>query len=309
MSAPAAAASMGPPGLPSEVSSSPASIALSAMASPLNWTRSTFRPCFSAKPPLAGMKMKPASLFAGSRPCFQVLGSWAAADAAIATSQATAKNFVRAYVILRMSFLLHGGALDRCIHGDIAASLVCKIRAAAEIIAVGRHAGMLLPPLGTEAEIIAVPGRFRLERRQPQALPDRARILHEFAFGQGDGRESSLEGRVDEDRSALAVVTRRARAVSGILVRHDVEVMLRLATGGHGREHRVGIVGIYVLVDRDDPLAGEAVQRRGAVEGAPDLAFGRVARELDRDHRIEAGERLRHARAPGGPNARRGGRE
>src|SRR3979490_3446853 len=184
------------------------------MASPLNWTRSTFRPCFSAKPPLAGMKMKAASLFASSRPCFQVLGSWAAADAAIATSQAAAKNFVRAYVILRMSFLLHGGALDRCIHGDIAASLVCKIRAKAEIIAVGRHAGLLLQLLGPEAEIIAVPGRFRLERRQAEALPDLARILHEFTLGQRDGRKSPLQGRVDQHRGALAAVARPARTVA-----------------------------------------------------------------------------------------------
>src|SRR3979490_135128 len=162
------------------------------MASPLNGTRSTFRPCFSAKPPFAGMKMKPASLFASSRPCFQGFSSCALADAAIAASQAAARYLVRKRMIDRMSFLLHGGALDRRIHGDIAAPLVCKIRAEAEIIAVGRHAGLLLQLLGPEAEIIAVPGRFRLVRRQPQALPDRARILHEFAFGQGDGRESSL---------------------------------------------------------------------------------------------------------------------
>src|SRR3982074_3898429 len=146
------------------------------------------------------MKMRPASLFAASRPCFQVLGSWAAPHAAIATSQAAAKNFVRASMILRMSFLLHGGALDRCIHGDIAASLVCKIRAEAEIIALGRHAGLLLQLLGPEAEIIAVPGRFRLERRQAEALPDRARILPEFALGQRDGPQTPIHGRGAQHR-------------------------------------------------------------------------------------------------------------
>src|SRR4030081_789524 len=176
------------------------------MASPLNLTTSSFRPCFSAKPPFAGMKMKPASLFASSRPCFQGLGSCAPADATIATSQAAARYFVRARMTDRMSFLLHGGALDRRIHGDIAASLVCKIRAEAEIIAVGRHAGLLLQLFRPEAEIIAVPERFRLERRQSQALPDRARILHEFALGQGDRRKNPLQGRVDQHRGALASI-------------------------------------------------------------------------------------------------------
>src|SRR3979409_1101855 len=197
------------------------------MASPLNWTTSSFRPCCSATPPRAGMTMKPASLFASSRPCFQGLGSCAPADAAIATSQAAARYFVRARTIDRMSFLLHGGALDRRIHGDIAAPLVCKIRAEAEIIAVGRHAGLLLQLLGPEAEIISVPGRFRLERRQAQALPDLARIPHEFAFRQGDRRESPLQGRVDQHRGALAAIARAARAMAGSLVRQHMKVTLR----------------------------------------------------------------------------------
>jgi hypothetical protein len=68
MSAPFDAASIGPPGEPSYVSSSPAINALSASASPLNCIMSTLRPCFSAKPPLLGMNTKPASLLASSTP-------------------------------------------------------------------------------------------------------------------------------------------------------------------------------------------------------------------------------------------------
>src|SRR3982074_3220196 len=138
------------------------------MASPLNWATSSFRPCFSAKPPFAGMKMKPASLFASSRPCFQGLGSCAPADAAIATSQAAATRFVRARMTDRMSFLLHGGALDCRIARDVAPSLVCKIRARATIIAVGRRRGDDDQALRPEAQLRAGPGRFRLERRQSQ---------------------------------------------------------------------------------------------------------------------------------------------
>ena len=53
---------------------------------------------------------------------------------------------------------------------------------------------------------------------------------------------------------------RSLRAVRPI-VRHHHEIVLRLAAVGHRPEQGVGIVGLDVLVDGDDPFAGEAVQR------------------------------------------------
>jgi hypothetical protein len=44
-------------------------------------------------------------------------------------------------------------------------------------------------------------------------------------------------------------------------VRNHLEVVLRLAAIGHGPEQGVGVVGRDVLVDGDNPFAGEAVQR------------------------------------------------
>ncbi len=157
------------------------------------------------------------------------------------------------------------------------------------------------------AEVVAVPRRLRLERRQSEPLPDPARVLHEFALGQRDRREGALERGIDQHRGALAAVAGAARPVAGILVRHHHEIVLRLAAVGHGPEQRIGVVGRDVLVDRDDPLAGETVQRGRAVERAPDLALGCAAGELDRDHRIKAGERLVHGDALDALDAEHGG--
>ena len=144
------------------------------------------------------------------------------------------------------------------------------------------------------AEVIAVPGRLRRERRQAESLPDRSRVLHEFAFGQCDRCKRRLERCINEDGCGCAIIAWSARSVAGVLVRHDLEIMLRLAAIGHGPEQCIGIVRGDVLVNGNDPLAGKAMQRRGAVERAPDFALRRSARKLDRDHGIEAGERLMH---------------
>ena len=103
-------------------------------------------------------------------------------------------------------------------------------------------------------------------------------------FGSATGANVPLSVALISTAARLAAVARAARPVAGVLVRHDLEVVLRLAAIGHRPEQRVGVVRLDVLVDRDDPLAGEAVQRRRAVERAPDFGLRRAARELDRDH-------------------------
>src|SRR5262249_41204560 len=79
-------------------------------------------------------------------------------------------------------------ALDRRIHGDVAASLVCQVLAEFEILAVHRHFGLALQFPWPIAEIITVPRRLRRERRPARPLPQRPGPLHELALGQRDPR-------------------------------------------------------------------------------------------------------------------------
>src|SRR5262245_39387977 len=109
-------------------------------------------------------------------------------------------------------------------------------------------------------EIIAVPWRLLCERRQPEPLPDRSGPLHELALRQRDRRIEAFERGVDQDGRAFALVARTARSVAWILVRHHLEVMLRLAEVRHRPEQCIGILGLDVLVDCADPFAGNTVE-------------------------------------------------
>src|SRR5262249_13340245 len=142
-----------------------------------------------------------------------------------------------------------------------------------------------------------MPWAFRLERRQAESLPDYSRSLHEFALGQRDRSVGAFERRVDEHCSGFAVVARAAWAVARMFVRHDYQIVLRLAAIRHRPKQRVRVLRINVLVDGNDPFAGKTMQRRGAAERAPDLGFRRATGKLYADHGIEAGERLVHGHA------------
>src|SRR5262245_21997783 len=110
-------------------------------------------------------------------------------------------------------------ALDRRIHRDVGAPLVCKIFAELEIVAAGRHLGLPFQLLRPVSEVVAVPGWLRRERGQAQPLPDRLGALHELALRQRDRRIGALERGVDEHGRALAAVARPARPVAGCRVR------------------------------------------------------------------------------------------
>src|SRR5262249_58232894 len=75
-------------------------------------------------------------------------------------------------------------ALDRRVHGDVAASFVCQVLAEFEILALHRHLGLALQFPWPMAEVITVPRRLRREWRQTQPVPDRLRPLHELALWQ-----------------------------------------------------------------------------------------------------------------------------
>jgi hypothetical protein len=120
-------------------------------------------------------------------------------------------------------------------------------------------------------------------------------------FGSATGAWAFEHG-IDQDGGGFAAVLGPARTMSGVLVGQEPEIVLRLAAIGHGPEQRIGIFRIDVLVDRDDPLTGETMQRAGAVERAPDLGLRRAALELNPDHRIEAGQRLVHGHARNSPD-------
>src|SRR5262245_65475292 len=98
--------------------------------------------------------------------------------------------------ICRFSCVSDSGlvALDRRIHSDVGAPLVCKVLAELEIVAAGRHLGLPFQLLRPVSEVVAVPGWLWRERRQPEWLPDRLGALHYVAFRTRD-RGDTLEGR------------------------------------------------------------------------------------------------------------------
>src|SRR5207253_1740343 len=120
-------------------------------------------------------------------------------------------------------------ALDWRVHGDVAAPFVHQPFAQLEIVASHRHFGLALQLARPVAEIIAVPWRLRCKRWQTEPLPDRPRALHELALGQRHRRVGPLERGIDQHRRAFAAIARAARSVAGVLVRHHLEIMLRLA--------------------------------------------------------------------------------
>src|SRR6266550_8057559 len=111
-------------------------------------------------------------------------------------------------------------ALDRRVHGDVAAPFVHQSLAKFEIVASHRHFCLALQLARPMAEIITVPWRLGRKRRQAQPLPDRPRALHELALRQRHRRVGALERGIDQHRRAFAAVARAARSVAWVLVRH-----------------------------------------------------------------------------------------
>ncbi len=77
-----------------------------------------------------------------------------------------------------------------------------------------------------------------------------------------------------------------------VLVLEDLDIPVRLASIRHRPEHRVGIVRIDILVDRDHPFALGAPERGDAVERAPDLGARHIAVHYGDDQLVQAGERF-----------------
>ena len=85
-----------------------------------------------------------------------------------------------------------------------------------------------------------------------------------------------------------------ALAVALVAVRKDLDIERGVGAVGHRPEQRVRVVGIDVVVDRDDVLARGAVPRNGAVERAPDLSPGHVPVHDDHHNLPEVGQWLVH---------------
>src|SRR5262249_58733238 len=64
-------------------------------------------------------------------------------------------------------------ALDRRVHGDVAAPFVCQVLAEFEVLALHRHLGLALEFARPVSEVIAMPWRLRHERRPAEPVPDR----------------------------------------------------------------------------------------------------------------------------------------
>ena len=165
-----------------------------------------------------------------------------------------------------------------------------------EIVARDRHAAPAAPAppasgrdrsRATAAPASAPAGRAA--PRSPCAFSMNSR------FGSATGANVPLSVRVDQHRRGLAVVARTARAVAGVLVRH--ELAGRAAAGSDrtsprtARRHCSGSMSSSTAMIH---LPAKRCSDGRAVQRAPHFGFRRAARELDRDHRIEAGERLVH---------------
>src|SRR5262249_51119995 len=79
-------------------------------------------------------------------------------------------------------------ALDRRVHGDVAAPFVGEVLAEFEVLALHRHLGLALEFSRPVSEVIAMPWRLWRERRQAEPFPDCLRLLHELALRQRDRR-------------------------------------------------------------------------------------------------------------------------
>src|SRR5262245_56907318 len=143
-------------------------------------------------------------------------------------------------------------ALDRRVHGDVAAPFVGPVLAEFEVLALHRHLGLALEFPRPVSEVIAMPWRLRRERRQAEPFPDRLGLLHELALGQRDRRVGALERGVDQHGGAFAAIARAARPMPAILVWYHLEVVLGLAAVGQGPQHRIGVRARETPVDRSE---------------------------------------------------------
>src|SRR5262249_894915 len=124
-----------------------------------------------------------------------------------------------------------------------------------------------------------------------------------LTLGSAPGRYWPFVGGWSKVTAVRPRVAGSGRVVGWIVVRHHVEVKLRLAAVRHRPEQCIGILGLDVLVDCDDPFAGKTVQGGCAVEGTPDFRLGHAARALNRDDGVETGQRLVHRDALDAGNA------
>src|SRR5262249_14819353 len=97
-------------------------------------------------------------------------------------------------------------ALDRRVHGDVAAPFVCEVLAEFEVLALHRHLGLALEFPRPVSEVIAMPWRLRRERRQTEPFPDRLGLLHELAPGPRHRRVGALVRGVAQHGGAFAAI-------------------------------------------------------------------------------------------------------
>ena len=173
---------------------------------------------------------------------------------------------VSAFFFCSYSLFTPGGSFSPCCGTGvfIATSLRRRAASSAPVLKYSLAGGALrleFERLRPVAEVVAVPRRLRLERRQAEPLPERRAFSMNSRFGSATGAIGALERRVDQHGRGLAAIARAARPVSRMLVTEHLEIVLWLAAVAHRPEQRVGILRIDVLVDGDDPLAGVAVQQ------------------------------------------------
>ena len=166
-----------------------------------------------------------------------------------------------------------------------------------EIIAARRALRRLVELRRPLAERIAEPRRLRLELRQAELLPDlAARSMYSRLGSEIGGKSSFSVASISTDASSPPL--RRLRGpwpwsrcgstcMSSVgLARYDI-----------AHNSASAFVRVDVVVDRDDVLAGGAVQHRRAVHRAPDLRRRHVALADQRDHLADVGQRLVHRHA------------
>ena len=85
---------------------------------------------------------------------------------------------------------------------------------------------------------------------------------------------------IDQQRRIQIGLASAARPVPMFAVWHDLRVLDRIAAIGHRPKNGVSVVGIDIVIDRDDEFADDGLQGQRSVQRAPYFAARRTALKL-----------------------------
>ena len=139
------------------------------------------------------------------------------------------------------------------VHRNVAAPPLGQQLADLPVIAGRRHIGLAFEFLAPATERIAKPWRLGPQLGQTKLFfPDDLGFLHEFPFGQRDGRQIAFKRRIDQQGGIVAAPFQIARPVPHPLVCENMHVEMRPRAVGHGPQDSIGALRVDIVIDDDD---------------------------------------------------------